>query len=89
MKRPLPMHLSPRCSARSKRTRERCRAPAVKDWTVCRFHGAGGGGPKGKRNGMYKHGLYTGEAIEERRALSALLRASRESLDALSSDEDL
>ena len=89
MKRPLPMHLSPRCSARSKRTRKRCRAPAVKDWTVCRFHGAGGGGPKGKRNGMYKHGLYTDEAIEERRALSALLRASRESLDALSSDEDL
>ena len=36
---------------------------------------------------MYKHGLYTKEAIEERRALSALLRASRESLDAISSDE--
>ena len=89
MNKPLPMHLSPRCSARSKRTRERCRAPAVKGWTVCRFHGAGGGGPKGKRNGNYKHGLYTNEAIEERRALSALLRASRESLDALSSGEVL
>ena len=83
------MHQSPRCSARSKRTGERCRAPAVKGWTVCRFHGAGGGGPKGKRNGMYKHGIYTKEAIEERRALSDLLRASREALDALSSDEDV
>ncbi len=87
MKRPLPMHLSPRCSARSKRTLERCRAPAVKDWTVCRFHGAGGGGPKGKRNGNYKHGLYTDEAKEERRALSALLRASRKSLDDLSGQD--
>jgi hypothetical protein len=38
---------------------------------------------------MYRHGLYTNEAIEERRALSALLHASRESLDDLSSDEDL
>ncbi len=80
---------APRCSATSKRTGKPCQAPAVRDWTVCRFHGAGGGGPKGKRNGMYKHGLYTDEAIEERRALTALLRASRESLDALSSDEDL
>ena len=80
---------APRCSATSKRTGKPCQAPAVRDWTVCRFHGAGGGGPKGKRNGMFKHGLYTNEAIEERRALSALLRASHESLDALSSDEDL
>ncbi len=87
MNNPLPMHLSQRCSARSKRTRERCRAPAVKGWTVCRFHGAGGGGPKGKRNGMYKHGLYTNEAIEERRALSTLLRVSRKSLDALSGQD--
>ena len=40
-----------------------------------------------KRNGNYKHGLYTKEAIEERRALSALLRASRKSLDALSGQD--
>ncbi len=80
---------APRCSATSKRTGKPCQAPSVRGWTVCRFHGAGGGGPKGKRNGMFKHGLYTNVAIEERRALSALLRASRESLDALSSDEDL
>ncbi len=89
MNKPLPMHLSPRCSARSKRTGQRCRAPAVNGWAVCRFHGAGGGGPKGELNGNYKHGLYTNEAIEERRALSALLRASRGFLDALSSEEDL
>jgi hypothetical protein len=48
-----PFQKSPRCSATSKRTRKRCMAPAVNGWTVCRFHGARGGGPKGERNGMY------------------------------------
>ena len=76
----LPMHLSPRCSARSKRTGERCRAPAVTGWSVCRFHGAGGGGPKGKRNGNYKHDLFTREAVQMRRTISALVRASRQLL---------
>ena len=76
----MPMHLSPRCTATSKRTRSRCKAPAVTGWTVCRFHGAGGGGPKGKRNGNFRHGLATRERIEERRALAALLREVRASL---------
>ena len=51
------------------------------------YHEAGGGAPKGKRNGQYRHGLYTQESIAERRALSALLRASRKSLDALSGQD--
>jgi hypothetical protein len=85
---PLPMHLSPRCSARSKRTSERCRAPAVRGWSVCRFHGAGGGGPKGSRNGNYKHGLFTAEAMHMRRTVSALVRASRQSLADLSGEHD-
>ncbi len=76
-----------RCSATSKRTGKPCRAPAVRGWAVCRFHGARGGAPKGAQNGSYKHGLYTNEAIEERRALSALLRISRKSLDALSGQD--
>ena len=80
MKSKLPMHMSPRCSARSKRTGQRCQAPAVRDWTVCRFHGARGGGPKGPRNGSYKHGLFTAEAVEFRRTVSALVRASRKAL---------
>jgi hypothetical protein len=40
---------------------------ALNGWTVCRFHGARGGAPKGKANGSYKHGLYTQEAKAERR----------------------
>jgi hypothetical protein len=58
-------------------------APAVGGWTVCRFHGAGGGGPKGKRNGMYRHGLYTKEAVERRRHVGALLRQAGELLSAV------
>jgi hypothetical protein len=57
MNRQYSFQKAPRCSATSKRTRERCKAPAVRGWTVCRFHGARGGGPRGKRNGMYRHGL--------------------------------
>jgi len=49
-----PFQSSPRCSATSKRTKKRCKAPAVNGWTVCRFHGARGGAPKGKANGSYK-----------------------------------
>ena len=79
----LPCQESPRCHATSKRPGERCKAPAVRGWTVCRFHGARGGAPKGERNGMYRHGLYTKEAIEERRLLRELLRQSRKALAAL------
>ena len=41
------------------------------------MHGAGGGAPKGNKNAL-KHGLYTAEALAARRAISALLRDSRE-----------
>jgi hypothetical protein len=75
MNSPLPMHLSPRCSARSKRTGEGCKAPAVTGWKVCRFHGARGGGPKGECNGSYRHGRFTCEAIARRRELSGWVKA--------------
>ena len=57
---------TPRCTATSKRTRQRCKAPAVRGWTVCRFHGARGGAPKGEANGAWKHGYYSGAAKAER-----------------------
>ena len=83
MNREYSFQKAPRCSATSKRTRERCKAPAVRGWTVCRFHGARGGAPKGEANGAYKHGLHTNEAKEERRLLLALLRQSRRVIAAL------
>jgi uncharacterized protein YjcR len=42
------------------------------------MHGGapGSGAPRGNQNAL-KHGLYTREAIEERRQLQALIRQSR------------
>ena len=73
-----PMHQAPRCTARSKRTGQPCRAPAVRGWRVCRMHGAGGGAPKGKRNGRYRSGLFTAEMTEARRLIRALARIARD-----------
>jgi hypothetical protein len=64
---------APRCSATSKRTRQPCRAPAVRGWTVCRCHGD-------KRNGRYRHGRFTKAALAERRSVSKLLREARASI---------
>jgi glucans biosynthesis protein len=58
------LNAAPRCRARSKRTGNRCKAPAVYGYRVCRMHGAKGGAPAGKRNGAYKHGGRSAEAIE-------------------------
>ena len=56
-------------------------APAVKGKRRCRMHGGaeGSGAPKGNKNAL-KHGLYTREALEERRQLRQLIKASREML---------
>jgi hypothetical protein len=42
------------------------------------MHGARGGAPKGERNGMYRHGGRTAEAIAAERALRAVLHWVRE-----------
>ena len=81
MTAPQPRHSFKRCTATSKQTRKPCQAPAVTGWNVCRFHGAGGGAPKGERNGMYRHGEYTAEAIAERKVLTDLIRQTRQILD--------
>jgi hypothetical protein len=49
------------------------------------MHGgaAGSGAPKGKRNGKYRHGSFTTEAIDERRRLASLIRDSRDFLSRL------
>jgi hypothetical protein len=78
---------APRCSATSKRMRQPCQAPAVRGWTVCRFHGAHGGAPKGKANGAYVHGQYTEEALARRRELRDLLHEVRATLAQLPREE--
>jgi hypothetical protein len=80
---PHPMHLAPRCSATSKRTRSQCRAPAVRGKRVCRLHGARAGAPKGEANGAYRHGLFTNAAKAERRAVAKLRREAQALLSRL------
>ncbi|MBM3560723.1 MAG: hypothetical protein FJX53_12790 [Alphaproteobacteria bacterium] len=76
----LHLRMAPRCSAMSKRTRCPCQAPAMRGKRVCRFHGGTAGAPPGARNGMFKHGRYTNEAMATRREIADLLRRSRELL---------
>lgn len=71
------MNAAPRCTATSKRSGGPCRAPAVKGWRVCRFHGARGGAPSGERHGMYRHGARTKEAVSFRKLASMIGRFSK------------
>ncbi len=79
-----PMLASPRCGAKTRSGRPR-NSPAVRGKKRCRMHGGanGSGAPLGNQNAL-KHGLYTKEAIEERRKLSRLLKTTREFLDEIS-----
>lgn len=70
-------HAAPRCTATSKRSGLPCKNPAVKGWSVCRMHGAGGGHGPGKANPAYKHGMRTKEAQEMRKDINELTRMSR------------
>jgi hypothetical protein len=76
-----PMLGIPRCGAKT-RCGGSCRAPAVRGKTRCRMHGGAreSGAPKANRNAR-KHGLFTREAIAERRQIRALLRDARKLLD--------
>ncbi|WP_416385531.1 HGGxSTG domain-containing protein [Tsuneonella sp. CC-YZS046] len=56
------------CGARN-RAGKSCRCPAVRGKARCRMHGGRNpGAPRGKRNGMWKHGGSTREALALRRA---------------------
>jgi uncharacterized protein YjcR len=73
-----PMLSSQRCGARTRSGRP-CRSPAVQGKKRCRMHGGapGSGAPRGNKNAR-KHGLYTREAIAQRRQLAELIRQSRQ-----------
>ena len=67
------------CQAMSKRSRQRCKAPAMKDKAVCRTHGGRSTGPKtetGRQRcskSRIVHGRETREARSERSLASARL----------------
>ena len=76
-----PMLASPRCGAKT-RCGGSCRSPAVHGKKRCRMHGGaqGSGAPKANRNAR-KHGLFTRDAIAERRQIQALLGEARKLLE--------
>ena len=76
-------HDAPRCTAKSKRTGQPCKAPAVRGWSVCRMHGARGGAKAGALHPNWKHGGRSAEAVEIRKLVNALGRESRELAEAI------
>ena len=76
------MNRACRCGART-RGGSPCRSPAVRGKARCRMHGgaAGSGAPEGPRNGAWRHGTRTAEALEMRRWANGLLRGARELIE--------
>jgi hypothetical protein len=72
---------SKRCGAKT-RSGKPCMSPAVHDKARCRMHGGapGTGAPRGNKNAL-KHGLYTSEAIAQRRQLRDLITETRKLID--------
>ena len=71
------------CQAKSKRTGKRCRAFAMRGMRVCYHHGGKLGSKKAQRArllAVFKHGMYTKEAIVERKMVSKMIKDSRQSL---------
>ena len=63
---------APRCGART-RTGTACQRPAIRGRKRCRLHGGlSPGAPRGVKNGNFRYGNWTAEAIEERRWLRSL-----------------
>ena len=73
-----------RCGART-RAGHRCRQAAVTGRSRCRMHGGakGSGGPRGDRNGNFKHGVWTRESVNLREAMRAKVREIRGLLRAI------
>jgi hypothetical protein len=78
-----PMLASRRCDAKT-RCGGACRSPAVHGRKRCRMHGGaeGCGAPKANQN-AHKHGLFTRDAIAERRQIRSLLGETRKLLEAM------
>ena len=63
----------PKCQAIAKHAGRRCRQIAMKGKRVCYYHGGKSTGPpRGSQNAL-KQGLYTREAMEQRRQVREIL----------------
>src|SRR5690349_2235520 len=63
------LKLAPRCAART-RAGGACQRPAIHGRRRCRLHGGlSPGAPRGAKNGNFRNGNWSADAIEERRWL--------------------
>ena len=69
--------------------RDACRSPAVRGKKRCRMHGGapGSGAPRANQNAR-KHGLFTRDAIAERRQIQAVLGEARKLLEGMDVEKD-
>jgi uncharacterized protein YjcR len=76
-----PMLASPRCGAKT-RSGGACHSPVVHGKNRCRMHGgaSGSGAPKANQNAR-THGLFTRDAITERRQIQVLLGEARKLME--------
>jgi len=74
------MRASPRCRAKT-RSGAPCKAPAANGKHRCRMHGGakGSGAPQGNQNAL-RHGLYTTEIRDWKRAVKCLVRDANKGL---------
>jgi hypothetical protein len=56
------------CTAKSKRSQQRCKRNCAPGKTVCYFHGAGGGSKPGDKR-AFTHGIYTDGLLDEEKPL--------------------
>jgi hypothetical protein len=69
------LNAAPRCGART-RSGHPCRSPAVHGKRRCRMHGGakGSGAPFGSRNGAYRNGTHSNDAVAIRKLIAALIK---------------
>ena len=72
------------CTATSKQTKKRCRRPAIRGGTVCRFHG--GGAPQVKRKAEERLAMLVDPAID---ALTQIVKAKKDSRTRLGAARDI
>ena len=69
------LRLAPRCGAKT-RAGSPCQRPALRGHSRCRLHGGlSPGAPRGSKNGNFKNGGWTAEAINEWKWLRSLVQS--------------
>ena len=82
------LRLAPRCGART-RAGTACQRPAIRGQKRCRLHGGlSPGAPRGVRNGNFKNGDWTKDAIAERKWVRSLQQPLQNGQSAMNERSD-